>query len=268
VINRRAVPPGEAALAASAALSNSFVPNDGMPTWLRLIADWNPISALVAASRHPFGNPSVALAEQSWPLRHPATVIWSVAILAVFIPLATWRYQKTAHLPAERGPAMSCVMCRPGSRDLRAAPGGPVRGGIDPGLTQDLPDRGCGDLHSKGEQFPVHPSTAPSLSRSLRGSSRSSAHAFVTLRYASRRSAIGHHRAVIGDNGGLRARGRQRSTAAAGTVVTSVDALFGRHKVRRPRPAAYVPARWQYTDLGIAADRRRPVPSDADAKRS
>jgi ABC-2 type transport system permease protein len=95
------VPPGEAALAASAALSNSFVPNDGMPTWLRLIADWNPISALVAASRHPFGNPSVALAERSWPLRHPATatatVIWSVATLAVFIPLATWRYQKTAH---------------------------------------------------------------------------------------------------------------------------------------------------------------------------
>jgi ABC-2 type transport system permease protein len=81
------------------ALSNSFVPTDGMPSWLRLIADWNPISALVAASRHLFGNPSVALAEQSWPLRHPvtATVIWSVAILAVFIPLATWRYQKTAH---------------------------------------------------------------------------------------------------------------------------------------------------------------------------
>jgi ABC-2 type transport system permease protein len=24
------------------ALSNSFVPTGGMPTWLRLIADWNP----------------------------------------------------------------------------------------------------------------------------------------------------------------------------------------------------------------------------------
>jgi ABC-2 type transport system permease protein len=38
--------------------SNSFVPTTGMPAWLRLIADWNPISALVAACRELFGNPS------------------------------------------------------------------------------------------------------------------------------------------------------------------------------------------------------------------
>ena len=39
------------------------------------------------------------------------------------------------------------------------------------------------------------------LSRSFRGSSRSSANAFVTRRYASRRSTTPHHRAVIGANG-------------------------------------------------------------------
>ncbi|WP_245642505.1 ABC transporter permease [Nonomuraea candida] len=32
-------------------LSNAFVPTDGMPGWLRLLADWNPVSALTAASR-------------------------------------------------------------------------------------------------------------------------------------------------------------------------------------------------------------------------
>ena len=37
------MPPGEAALAASAALSNSFVPTDGMPTWLlRWYRSWSP----------------------------------------------------------------------------------------------------------------------------------------------------------------------------------------------------------------------------------
>ncbi|MFI6317029.1 ABC transporter permease [Nonomuraea sp. NPDC050556] len=80
------------------ALSNSFVPTDGMPTWLRVIAEWNPVSALVAACRQLFGNPTVAAAQGSWPLQHPiaSTLTWSVAILVVFVPLATWRYQRTA----------------------------------------------------------------------------------------------------------------------------------------------------------------------------
>lgn len=38
-------------------LSNVFVPTAGMPAWLRAIADWNPVSALAAASRQLFGTP-------------------------------------------------------------------------------------------------------------------------------------------------------------------------------------------------------------------
>lgn len=41
-------------------LSNVFVPTDGRPAWLRAIADWNPVSALAAASRQLFGNPGAA----------------------------------------------------------------------------------------------------------------------------------------------------------------------------------------------------------------
>jgi ABC-2 type transport system permease protein len=77
-------------------ISNSFVPTAGMPGWLRTIADWNPLSALVAAGRHLFGNPGGAVAGSgAWPLRHPelATVGWSLLLLAVFVPLATRRYR-------------------------------------------------------------------------------------------------------------------------------------------------------------------------------
>jgi len=76
-------------------ISNSFVPTAGMPGWLRAIADWNPVSALVAASRQLFGNPGAAATHASWPLQHPitATIGWSLLLLAVFVPLATRRYQ-------------------------------------------------------------------------------------------------------------------------------------------------------------------------------
>jgi ABC-2 type transport system permease protein len=77
-------------------ISNSFVPTAGMPGWLRTIADWNPVSALVAACRDLFGNPSAAaVGHLAWPLRHPveATVVWSLLLLAIFVPLATWRYR-------------------------------------------------------------------------------------------------------------------------------------------------------------------------------
>jgi len=52
-------------------ISNSFVPTTGMPAWLRLIADWNPISALVAACRELFGNPTVLAAHAAFPCGIP-----------------------------------------------------------------------------------------------------------------------------------------------------------------------------------------------------
>jgi ABC-2 type transport system permease protein len=75
--------------------SNSFVPTTGMPAWLRLIADWNPISALVAACRELFGNPTVLAAHASLPLRHPVgtTIGWALLILLIFVPLSTRRHQ-------------------------------------------------------------------------------------------------------------------------------------------------------------------------------
>jgi ABC-2 type transport system permease protein len=76
-------------------ISNSFVPTTGMPAWLRLIADWNPISALVAACRKLFGNPTVLAAHASLPLRHPVatTIGWALLILLIFVPLSARRHQ-------------------------------------------------------------------------------------------------------------------------------------------------------------------------------
>ncbi|TDC61648.1 ABC transporter permease [Actinomadura sp. GC306] len=75
-------------------LSNAFVPTGGMPAWLRLAADWNPVSALTAATRGLFGNPGVPDGDAAWPLAHPvaAVLLWSAALLAVFVPLSVRAY--------------------------------------------------------------------------------------------------------------------------------------------------------------------------------
>lgn len=77
-------------------VSNAFVPTDGMPAWMRFTAEWNPVSAITAASRDLFGNPGAAPAHPSWPLSHPvATVLlWSAALLAVFVPLSIRAYRR------------------------------------------------------------------------------------------------------------------------------------------------------------------------------
>jgi ABC-2 type transport system permease protein len=79
-------------------LANTFVPTSGLPSWLRPVADWNPMSATVASMRHLFGNPSPAPTHAAWPLEHPIimSLAWSVLILAVFVPLAVRQYRKAA----------------------------------------------------------------------------------------------------------------------------------------------------------------------------
>jgi hypothetical protein len=67
-----------------------------MPTVLRTIADWNPVSAVTAAARALFGNPNPSASIHAWPMQHPvaASLLWSVALIAVFAPLATLLYRR------------------------------------------------------------------------------------------------------------------------------------------------------------------------------
>lgn len=75
-------------------LSNAFVPLEGLPDGLQQVAEWNPVSAMVAAVRTLFGNPTGLPADAAWPLQHPvlAAVLWCVAIIAIAAPLTIKRF--------------------------------------------------------------------------------------------------------------------------------------------------------------------------------
>jgi ABC-2 type transport system permease protein len=77
-----------------AMVSNAVVPTQGMSAWLRQIADWNPVSAMTAGVRQLCGNPNPSAGIGVWPMQHPvlASVLWSIAIIAVFAPLAARLY--------------------------------------------------------------------------------------------------------------------------------------------------------------------------------
>ncbi len=75
-------------------LSNVFVPTQTLPDWLRPVAEWNPVSALTAATRQLWGNPN-PFAASGFPAEHPVllTLIWVAVLVAVFAPLAVQRYR-------------------------------------------------------------------------------------------------------------------------------------------------------------------------------
>lgn len=77
-------------------VANTFVPVGGIAPGLRTVADWNPMSAMVAACRQLFGDSTSPT--NAWPLTHPviASTAWSLLILAVFATLAVRRYQATS----------------------------------------------------------------------------------------------------------------------------------------------------------------------------
>lgn len=72
-------------------LADTFAPAANMsPSWLRSIAEWNPISSLVRAMRELWGNTVPLAPDSALPLHHPvlSTVIWSVLLTAVLAPLS------------------------------------------------------------------------------------------------------------------------------------------------------------------------------------
>ncbi|HEX6194465.1 MAG TPA: ABC transporter permease, partial [Jiangellaceae bacterium] len=75
------------------AVSNVFVAPVLLPEWLGTVAEWNPMSATVAATRELFGNPGVG--GGSWPTDHAMllAVAWPLVLVAIFAPLAVRKYQ-------------------------------------------------------------------------------------------------------------------------------------------------------------------------------
>ncbi|MEU7735159.1 ABC transporter permease [Streptomyces griseus] len=75
-------------------LSNVFATPASMPGWLGAVVEWNPMSATATAVRELFGNPGGATG--SWAAEHAEllAVLWPVAIIAVFFPLAVGRFAR------------------------------------------------------------------------------------------------------------------------------------------------------------------------------
>jgi ABC transporter DrrB family efflux protein len=77
-------------------LANTFAPSENMPSVLRPIAEWNPLSSLVQAVRELWGNTQPVASDAALPLQHPvlSTLIWTVGLTAVLAPLALRAFRR------------------------------------------------------------------------------------------------------------------------------------------------------------------------------
>lgn len=75
--------------------SSAFVPPAAMPTWLRLFAEHQPVTAAVNAARALLlGQPGEAVVGASAGAAALSALAWIAAILAVAVPLAVRRYRR------------------------------------------------------------------------------------------------------------------------------------------------------------------------------
>ncbi|MDG4827478.1 ABC transporter permease [Asanoa sp. WMMD1127] len=80
-------------------LSNAFVPTSSLPSVLRPVAEWNPISSIVLALRDLWGNaPAGAARGTGFPAEHPIwlSIGYCLLILAIFVPMSISRYRRAA----------------------------------------------------------------------------------------------------------------------------------------------------------------------------
>lgn len=79
-----------------AVVSNALLPTEHMPTPLRQVANWNPVSAVTTIARRLLGSPNPSATIRIWPMQHPAlaSLAWSAALLLIFAPLATRLYRQ------------------------------------------------------------------------------------------------------------------------------------------------------------------------------
>ena len=74
-------------------LSNAYASPATMPRWLGFVAEWNPLSATIAAARELFGNPGWG--GESWAAQHALAlaIAWPLLLVAIFFPLAVRCYR-------------------------------------------------------------------------------------------------------------------------------------------------------------------------------
>jgi ABC-2 type transport system permease protein len=79
-------------------VASTFVPTSTLPSVLRTLAEWNPVTAVAGALRVEFGNPGTLVRPDApWPIHHPMTyaLLWIVGIVAVAAPIAVRMFQRS-----------------------------------------------------------------------------------------------------------------------------------------------------------------------------
>ena len=81
-------------------LSNAFAPTTGMPRPLQYVAEWNPVSTMVAACRQLFGlENQFGATAGSFPSENPLTMsfIYMGLIMIVFVPMSVNKYKNASN---------------------------------------------------------------------------------------------------------------------------------------------------------------------------
>ena len=81
-------------------LSNAFAPTTGMPRPLQYVAEWNPVSTMVAACRQLFGlENQFGATAGSFPSENPLTMsfIYMAIIMIIFVPLSVKKYKNASN---------------------------------------------------------------------------------------------------------------------------------------------------------------------------
>jgi ABC-2 type transport system permease protein len=79
-------------------LSNAFASTTSMPKPLQYVAEWNPVSTMVAGVRELFGFHNMfGVTKNSFPSTHPiqTSLLYMVLIMAIFVPLSVRKYKNT-----------------------------------------------------------------------------------------------------------------------------------------------------------------------------
>lgn len=78
-------------------LSNAFASTTSMPKALQYVAEWNPVSTMVAATRELFGfTNTFGATANSFPSQHPlpTSFIYMAVIMVIFVPVSVRRYSR------------------------------------------------------------------------------------------------------------------------------------------------------------------------------
>ena len=81
-------------------LSNAFAPTTGMPKPLQYVAEWNPVSTMVAGCRELFGlKNEFGATAGSFPSENPLTMslIYMAIIMIIFVPMSVKKYKNASN---------------------------------------------------------------------------------------------------------------------------------------------------------------------------